>query len=156
MILLQWCFVAGSNCNQFYLNSSVLSVKAILYSLYRIYYRCWWQVVNDNWMLVTLCWWHLLDVSDRERGCWWRKWPKPSPTSQSCRQHISSPTLATNIDVAKKQLWWKRTYWIQKIISANRIERIMVWADRRLILFSSFLLHPFRWPSVHNFGIWML
>ena len=36
----------------------------------------------------------------RDRGCWWQNRPKPSPTSQSCRQHISSPTSVTNIDVA--------------------------------------------------------
>ena len=57
-------------------------------------------------MLVTLSWWQLLDVSDRisilvttfgcwcptltfeDRGCWWQKRPKPSPTFQSCRQLI--------------------------------------------------------------------
>jgi len=29
-----------------------------------------------------------------------KKWQKPSPTSQSCRQNISAPTSITNIDVA--------------------------------------------------------
>ena len=72
-------------------------------------------------MLVTsgcwsnISWWQFLDVSDRisilvtsfgcrwptlmlkARGCWWQKRPKPSPTSQSCLQHISSPTSVTNI-----------------------------------------------------------
>ena len=38
----------------------------------------------------------------KDRGCWWRKRPKPSPTSQSCHQHISSPTSVTNIDVVEK------------------------------------------------------
>ena len=82
-------------------------------------HRCWWQVdVGDKWMLVTLAWWQFLDVSDRtsilvtsfgcccpppllkDRGCWWQKRPKLSPTSQSCRLHISSPTSVSNIDVA--------------------------------------------------------
>ena len=40
----------------------------------------------------------------KDRGCWWQNRPKPSPTSQSCRQHISSPTSVTNIDVANKLL----------------------------------------------------
>ena len=67
---------------------------------------CWWLYPGDN-----------LDVSDRisilvtsfgywcptlmlkDRVCWWQKRPKPSPTSQSCHQHISSPTSVTKIDV---------------------------------------------------------
>ena len=35
----------------------------------------------------------------RDKGCWWPKWLKPSPTSY-CHQHISSPTSVTNLDVA--------------------------------------------------------
>ena len=38
----------------------------------------------------------------KDRGCRWQNRPKLSPTSQSCRQHISSPTSVTNIDVAGK------------------------------------------------------
>ena len=33
-----------------------------------------------------------------ERGCWWLKWPKPSPTPFSCHQYFSSPTSVTKID----------------------------------------------------------
>ena len=33
----------------------------------------------------------------KDRGCWCKKRQKPSPISQSCRQHISSPTSVTNI-----------------------------------------------------------
>ena len=68
--------------------------------------------VGDKWMLVTLSWWQFFNVSDgisilvtsfgcwyptlmfKDRGCWWQKWPKPWPTSQSCPQHISSPTMS--------------------------------------------------------------
>ena len=74
--------------------------------------------VGDKWMLVTLSWWQFLDVSDRililvtsfgcwcpmlmlkNKGCWWLKRSKPS---LSCRQHISSPTSVTNIDVAQNE-----------------------------------------------------
>ena len=74
--------------------------------------------VGDKRVLVTLSWWQFLDVSDRililvtsfgrwwstlmlkDRGYWLQKWPKPSPTSQSCLYLISSPTPVTNIDVA--------------------------------------------------------
>ena len=59
--------------------------------------------VGDKWMLMILCWWQFLDVSDRisilvtsfecccptlmlkDKWCRWRKRRKPSPTSQSCR-----------------------------------------------------------------------
>jgi len=48
-------------------------------------------------MLVTCgCW--LINVLDDR--CWWQNLPKPSSTSQSCRQHIWSPTSVANIDVA--------------------------------------------------------
>ena len=66
--------------------------------------------VGDKWVLVTLSWWQFLNVSDgisilvtsfgywfptlkfKNGGYWWQKRQKPSPTSQSCRQHISFPT----------------------------------------------------------------
>ena len=40
------------------------------------------DVADDLWMLVTKF-----------------RWPKPSPSSCNCHQHISSPTSVTNIDV---------------------------------------------------------
>ena len=56
-------------------------------------------------------WWILILVTSfeswcptimlKDKGCWWRKRSKPSPTSQKCLQHISSPTSVTNIDAAK-------------------------------------------------------
>ena len=73
--------------------------------------------VGYKGILVTLCWWKFLG-GDRismsmtavecwcptsmlkDRGRWWRKRLKPSPTSQSCHQHISSPKSVTNIDKA--------------------------------------------------------
>ena len=60
----------------------------------------WWLYVGDGIsILVTSsgCWCPTPML--KYRGCWWRKRPKPSPTFQSCRQHISSPTSVTNIDV---------------------------------------------------------
>ena len=71
--------------------------------------------VSDKSMLMTLSWWQFLDVSDRIRilvtifGCRCPKLmlkdteTKPSPTSQSCHQHILSPTSVTNIDVAVRE-----------------------------------------------------
>ena len=64
---------------------------------------CWW-LYDGDWfkMLVTesLCWW-LFSL------CWWfslciksvTNILNRSPTSQSCHQHIWSPTSVTNIDV---------------------------------------------------------
>ena len=73
---------------------------------------CAYIAVHGEWMLVTLCWRQFLvavlvtsfgcwcpTLMLKYRGCWWRK-QKQSSTSQSCRQHISSPTSVTNIDVA--------------------------------------------------------
>ena len=72
--------------------------------------------VGAKRMLMTLSWWQFLDVSDRililvtsfgcwcltlllkDRGGWWQKRAKLSPTSQSCQQHISSPKSVTSID----------------------------------------------------------
>ena len=56
-------------------------------------------------MLVTSfeCWW--LTLTLKEVGFWWSK---PSPTSYSCNQHISSPTFVTNIRM-NFTLWLKAT-----------------------------------------------
>ena len=59
-------------------------------------------------MLVTIlgCWWHLWEcwcptLMSKMSGFWRPKWPKPSPTSYSCHQHISSPTSVTNVYVTE-------------------------------------------------------
>ena len=49
-------------------------------------------------MTSFVCWWPTPMFKDR--GCWCKTRQKLSSTSQSCRQHISSPTSVTNIDVA--------------------------------------------------------
>ena len=72
---------------------------------------CWWLTVNDNFRMLATelrSWYPTLML--RDRGCWWPKWPKPSPTSKNCHQHISSPTSVTNIDVARElnQFHFKR------------------------------------------------
>ena len=65
--------------------------------------ECWWQFSGISDIISILvasfgcCW---LTLMLKDGGCWWQNRPKPSPTSQSCRQHISSPTSVTNIDVA--------------------------------------------------------
>jgi len=79
----------------------------------------WNWELSPTWLLVTLSWWQFLDVGDRisilvasfgdgcpslmlkDWGCWWQKRSKPSPTSQNCHQHISSPTSVINIDAAE-------------------------------------------------------
>ena len=39
-------------------------------------------------------------------GCWWLLWPKSSPKSYICHQHILSPTSVTNIDVTFRLGRW--------------------------------------------------
>ena len=59
---------------------------------------CWLYVGDKISILVTSfgCWCPTLMLKDR--GCWWQE---RSPTSQDYRQHISSRTSVTNIDVAE-------------------------------------------------------
>jgi len=52
------------------------------------------------------CWCPTLMLEDR--GCWRRKRLKPSPTSQSCHQHILSPTSVINIDVVYADIKFQR------------------------------------------------
>ena len=82
-------------------------------------HRCWWLYLGDNfWMLMTEfrssfgCWCPTLMLKDRV--CWWQKLPKPLPTSQICRQHMSSPTSITNSDVALQFTW--SNYWSQLVL----------------------------------------
>ena len=58
--------------------------------------------------LVTICgfWWHLFSAGARRKskkkvGNWRPKWPKSSPTSYTCHQHISSLISVTNINVTE-------------------------------------------------------
>ena len=75
-------------------------------------HRCWRQVDAVEFMLVTFfwCWWQnfvngdIFGMLEPDANVRRRKRRKPSPTSQSCRQHISSPSSVTNIDVATKIL----------------------------------------------------
>ena len=39
-----------------------------------------------DWKLITI------------RGCWWSKWPKPSPISYNCHPYILPPIYVTNIE----------------------------------------------------------
>ena len=91
--------------------------QSVILLIYRLH-RCWWLYLGDNdlstriLILVTFfgCWCPTLMLKDR--GYWWQKRQKPSSTSQSCRQHISSATSVTNIDVVnssqQQHSHWKR------------------------------------------------
>ena len=59
--------------------------------------------VSDRISILVIsfgCWCPTLMLKDR--WCRWKQRPKPSPITQSCRQHISSPTSVTNIDVVTR------------------------------------------------------
>jgi len=69
---------------------------------------CWWhRYVGDFMMVTDLRWWQNHYVDDFFSLCWWfsqciksvTNILNRSPTSQTCRQHIWSPTSVTNIDV---------------------------------------------------------
>jgi len=82
----------------------------------------WWQVKVGHFVLLIIsqCCWPNFDIDDFflmlvpddnvktdiiiDTGCWWRKRIKPSPTSQNCRQHISSQTTVTNINVVSYKM----------------------------------------------------
>ena len=76
---------------------------------------CWWQFSGFGdriSILVTSfgCWCPTLILKDTEY--WWQNRPKPSPTSQSRREYISSPTSVANIDVA---VWYDKYEMIHMI-----------------------------------------
>ena len=82
----------------------------------------------------------------RDRGCWWAKWPKPSPTSSNCHQHISSPTSVTNIDVAVTiSLHSVIFYTFVVVICLIRNFHWSSWA------FKVTFLHDDSWPKIVNF-----
>ena len=108
------------------------------------FYNCWkiwfsYIDVGNMWMLVTLYWRQFLDAEDRisilvaffqcwfptlmfkDRLCWWRKWPKPSPTSQSCRhtfclQYLSPTSMWPLIQSWHFWLIFAQHLWSQTII----------------------------------------
>ena len=60
-------------------------------------------IFGDNFRMLVIefrYWWYIFPtLMLKYRGFWWQKRRKLSLTSQSCGQHISSPTSVTNIDV---------------------------------------------------------
>ena len=68
---------------------------------------CWRLFAGDNFrVLVTSFGFSYPTLILKNRECWWRERPKLSPTSHSCRQHISSSTVVTNIEVATSCSNW--------------------------------------------------
>ena len=93
--------------------------------------RCWWLYVGDKfWLLETefQYWWHLLNVGKRT---------KPSPTSQSFRQHILSPTFVTNINVARNTLWEFNTH------DCRVKKNYLVWCCKRKCTLGLLILNYF-------------
>ena len=83
----------------------------------------------------------------RDRWCWWPKWRKPSTTTNSCHQHISSPKFVTNIDVAD----WNRFDW-----------NWFIWHSKYYWSFpfsinseSIFIRWPIRWLPMSFFRRWV-
>ena len=113
---ISWIYLRLHQKKFSFLTSIFTDSAFLMSSLIRCLHRCWWQIEVGDFVLMIF-----FDVSDRisilvtifrcwcptfmlkDRGCWWREptsrgcWPNPSPTSQSCRQHISSTHSVTNI-----------------------------------------------------------
>jgi len=90
----------------YHLRWNISSASRTCLSQYYIHFHFklirWFQEDFKHLLWWRWCWWHRY-VGDLKKvticGCWWPKRPKPSPTSKSCHQHISSPTSVTNVDV---------------------------------------------------------
>ena len=67
-----------------------------------------WEHVWHPWLLFRQNIWCPTPML-KDRECWWQKRPKLSPTSQSCRQHISFPTSVAKINVARIFIGWELT-----------------------------------------------
>jgi len=104
--------------------------------------------VSDNWILMVLHWWQFSlygrTLMLRDPGFWWRKRPKPSPTSQSCRQHISSPTSVTNIDVSQSLLPDSHVRYIHNVI-------FLTWFWREIVFFQVWPCFHWLWSSKYHF-----
>ena len=73
---------------------------------------CWWHRYVGDFMMVTdfRCWWQNHYVGDFFRYVGdSSNLLNRSPTSQSCHQHIWSPTSVTNINVTLRK--WRFTIW---------------------------------------------
>ena len=114
---------AGPDAKQLRINYKIIFVR---------WFGSPWVNSSDS-MLVTdvgdkTCWtilpafgWWCPTLILKDRGCWWQKRPKPSPTSQSCNQHISSPTSVTNVDVADS------TFFTVNLL------HVSIWARSRIV-----------------------
>ena len=72
-------------------------------------HRCWWQytVVDDGISIFVTsfgCWWPTLLF--KNRGCWWRKRPKPSPTKWSPTQFVSNIHHQFTVMLLTILCWW--------------------------------------------------
>ena len=90
---------------------------------YKVLY--FWKATK---MLVTSeCWWQFSDVGDRILilvayfECWYPTLPT-SPPSQSCRQHITSPTSVTKIKV----VFWNVKFQIHNFYDRKKYSSLVV------------------------------
>ena len=82
-------------------------------------------------------------------GGWRQKRPNPSPISQSCRQHISSPTSASNIDVAAIEDGIHKEYDSYCMSHAQNTCSMCIWqmCDRLML---NWMLTNVHWLVLHD------
>ena len=103
-IFLPWCQAQSfKKCHQYRNLVANIHKSSPISRCQHHYCHCYpYNNLLATKMLVTLFWWQLFyryscpTLMLKNRGCCWQKRPS-KPTSQSCQQHISSPTSVTNI-----------------------------------------------------------
>ena len=99
--------------------------------------RCWYRTRDCSGSVLRIfwCWWQNFDIDDifwilmldSYFKRWWRK------IAQKCRQHISSPTSVTNINVAKLSFRFATLFRINaEIIPNHPTNRIRIQDDHQL------------------------
>ena len=85
-----------------YLQGQGVTVSPVAMRLKVTWSPVWCSVSKLKFMLVTILVYWCPSLMLKESGCCpkWPKLQKPSSISQSCHQHISSPSCVNNIDVA--------------------------------------------------------
>ena len=103
---------------------------------------CWW-LYDGDWfqMLVaeSLCWWFFQCIKSVTNIL------NRSQTSQTCHQHIWSPTSVTNIDVTVLLTWQIQTFWTLTLNKHAKILNIyIVSINSHIWKFSSLFCSPIR------------
>ena len=94
--------------NNFNKNPKWIKDLIVWAQLFKRWQRCWWHRYVGDFMMMTdfRCWWQNHYIGDffRYVGDFLNVLNR-SPTSQTCHQHIWSPTSVTNIDLTIREIF---------------------------------------------------